>query len=179
MIRPPPRSTRTDTLFPYTTLVRSRQVAQDLFQVGVVVRLAVQAAQETHRRPHALEGVGRQLLRHQSDLRARGAVVADDVVTVRGHAAAARRDDDAYDADQRGLTRAVGAEQGEDLAAADVQVDRPERLEARGVGLAECPDRDAGLHEGSGSVRRGWVSRPEEQRVEKEGGISGNYRCGH
>src|SRR3546814_17152837 len=29
MIRPPPRSTRTDTLFPYTTLFRSRPV-QDL-----------------------------------------------------------------------------------------------------------------------------------------------------
>src|SRR3546814_15311336 len=28
MIRPPPRSTRTDTLFPYTTLVRSRAARQ-------------------------------------------------------------------------------------------------------------------------------------------------------
>src|SRR3546814_9921133 len=28
MIRRPPRSTRTDTLFPYTTLVRSRHLAQ-------------------------------------------------------------------------------------------------------------------------------------------------------
>src|SRR3546814_2274870 len=30
MIRRPPRSTRTDTLFPYTTLFRSHQVARDL-----------------------------------------------------------------------------------------------------------------------------------------------------
>src|SRR3546814_12728582 len=30
MIRRPPRSTRTDTLFPYTTLFRSRVVAEDL-----------------------------------------------------------------------------------------------------------------------------------------------------
>src|SRR3546814_16272873 len=30
MIRRPPRSTRTDTLFPYTTLFRSLQVGQDL-----------------------------------------------------------------------------------------------------------------------------------------------------
>src|SRR3546814_3929527 len=29
MIRPPPRSTRTDTLFPYTTLFRSRAVAAE------------------------------------------------------------------------------------------------------------------------------------------------------
>src|SRR3546814_18116513 len=28
MIRPPPRSTRTDTLFPYTTLFRSRRVGR-------------------------------------------------------------------------------------------------------------------------------------------------------
>src|SRR3546814_3566524 len=34
MIRRPPRSTRTDTLFPYTTLFRSRK-----FQVGIAVRL--------------------------------------------------------------------------------------------------------------------------------------------
>src|SRR3546814_9931312 len=92
-----------------------------------------------------------------SGVHASVALVADDVVTVRGHAASARRDDAADDADQRGLARAVGAEQGEGLAAADVQVDRLGRLEARGVGLAECLDRDEGLHAGSGDVRGGWV----------------------
>src|SRR3546814_16890640 len=40
MIRRPPRSTRTDTLFPYTTLFRSEFVEQRL--VGVGVDLAVQ-----------------------------------------------------------------------------------------------------------------------------------------
>src|SRR3546814_7710122 len=34
MIRRPPRSTRTDTLFPYTTLFRS-QVGLGLFQLGL------------------------------------------------------------------------------------------------------------------------------------------------
>src|SRR3546814_1109238 len=36
MIRRPPRSTRTDTLFPYTTLFRSGQagVAQDRYEIG-------------------------------------------------------------------------------------------------------------------------------------------------
>src|SRR3546814_7234937 len=33
MIRPPPRSTRTDTLFPYTTLFRSRLQARALHRV--------------------------------------------------------------------------------------------------------------------------------------------------
>src|SRR3546814_4812507 len=32
MIRRPPRSTRTDTLFPYTTLFRSRKAGQVLYQ---------------------------------------------------------------------------------------------------------------------------------------------------
>src|SRR3546814_16618888 len=36
MIRRPPRSTRTDTLFPYTTLFRSRQVTNDWFKPAVV-----------------------------------------------------------------------------------------------------------------------------------------------
>jgi hypothetical protein len=50
-----------------------------------VGRLAEQAAAEADRGPHRLEGVGRQLLRHQADQRARGAVVAHDVVAVDGH----------------------------------------------------------------------------------------------
>src|SRR3546814_9907759 len=32
MLRRPPRSTRTDTLFPYTTLFRSAQAAENLFE---------------------------------------------------------------------------------------------------------------------------------------------------
>src|SRR3546814_10389609 len=35
MIRRPPRSTRTDTLFPYTTLFRSNPVAPQLFEITV------------------------------------------------------------------------------------------------------------------------------------------------
>src|SRR3546814_17400757 len=36
MIRRPPRSTRTDTLFPYTTLFRSGSIGQDAVFVNVV-----------------------------------------------------------------------------------------------------------------------------------------------
>src|SRR3546814_8056567 len=35
MIRRPPRSTRTDTLFPYTTLFRSRRPSLDLLRAGL------------------------------------------------------------------------------------------------------------------------------------------------
>src|SRR3546814_7315932 len=43
MIRPPPRSTRTDTLFPYTTLFRSRGVLLHV-QPGRAVRLGAAGA---------------------------------------------------------------------------------------------------------------------------------------
>src|SRR3546814_11601677 len=36
MIRRPPRSTRTDTLFPYTTLFRSEQIALDRFGAKLI-----------------------------------------------------------------------------------------------------------------------------------------------
>src|SRR3546814_15672265 len=45
MIRRPPRSTRTDTLFPYTTLFRSRmlgqQLARDHQMLGQAARLVI------------------------------------------------------------------------------------------------------------------------------------------
>src|SRR3546814_4195333 len=37
MMRRPPRSTRTDTLFPYTTLFRSERVAGDLGPMDIVI----------------------------------------------------------------------------------------------------------------------------------------------
>src|SRR3546814_9180534 len=42
MTRRPPRSTRTDTLFPYTTLFRSRQIGQALTNI---VKNAVEATE--------------------------------------------------------------------------------------------------------------------------------------
>src|SRR3546814_14591363 len=45
MIRRPPRSTRTDTLFPYTTLFRSREVERCKAQAGgVAFEMAAQQA---------------------------------------------------------------------------------------------------------------------------------------
>src|SRR3546814_21143049 len=43
MIRRPPRSTRTDTLFPYTTLFRSRIDAEDDEEVHLPLHLAIDA----------------------------------------------------------------------------------------------------------------------------------------
>src|SRR3546814_20166435 len=51
MIRPPPRSTRTDTLFPYTTLFRSRR--DQLLDVAVGGRAGVaQLRGQPFHRPH-------------------------------------------------------------------------------------------------------------------------------
>src|SRR3546814_8168713 len=63
MIRRSPRSTRTDTLFPYTTLFRSAGRSSDLTGQGAIVRsdraAALSAASATNRR--AWRGAGRRL----------------------------------------------------------------------------------------------------------------------
>src|SRR3546814_882398 len=47
MIRRPPRSTRTDTLFPYTTLFRSNEAAViDAKRIGDTVQICLAVAQE-------------------------------------------------------------------------------------------------------------------------------------
>jgi hypothetical protein len=65
-------------------------------------------------------------------------------VTVDRHGAGAGGDDAAYDADQRGLAGAVGAQQREDLALADLEIDVLERLQTRGVGLGQVEIDSAG-----------------------------------
>src|SRR3546814_18739780 len=57
MIRLPPRSTRTDTLFPYTTLFRSRCVAQA--EVGCAVRNLVRVKSALTRRAAMAVGTGK------------------------------------------------------------------------------------------------------------------------
>src|SRR3546814_19682966 len=58
MIRRPPRSTRTDTLFPYTTLFRSRALYQsDNAASGFAVRSYLAALQPRARAP-GMQGIG-------------------------------------------------------------------------------------------------------------------------
>src|SRR3546814_15509105 len=60
MIRRPPRSTRTDTLFPYTTLFRSRRAAieRDAFDTAMRPRIDFAAGRFIHpARLHADEAV--------------------------------------------------------------------------------------------------------------------------
>ncbi len=127
-------------------LVPQRQLLEHFLDMRGIGRLAEQSARKPQGRRRRLEGVGGQLLRHQPDQRARRAVVGNDVVTVDGDLAGGRIDDAADDADQRRLAGAVRAEQREDLAVADIQVDVFEGLEAGGVGLVEMRDGDGGGH---------------------------------
>src|SRR3546814_3814997 len=63
MIRRPPRSTRTDTLFPYTTLFRSGQRADDVARAQLVCAAGVDAQRGHGRLRHRarLAGQGRDL----------------------------------------------------------------------------------------------------------------------
>jgi hypothetical protein len=79
------------------------------------------AALDAQRLAHAEERVEHQLLRHDAQAAAGGRVVGHHVVAEHGHGAAARAGQASEDADQRGLARAVGAEQAEELAGLDVE----------------------------------------------------------
>ena len=90
-----------------------------------------------------------QFLRHQPDQRARRAVIGDDVVAVDGNLAFARHEDAADDADERGLAGAIGAEQREDFAATDIEIDAVESLETRTRSLRKVCDGNNRLHGGA------------------------------
>src|SRR3546814_17046950 len=93
MIRRPPKSTRTDTLFPYTTLFRS--VEADLLQnlVGVVDGLRLRPLEHVDRRlddvlQHRHVGPQIEALVHHGEA---GADAADLLFVLGLQAAAARR----------------------------------------------------------------------------------------
>src|SRR3546814_2572854 len=85
MIRPPPRSTRTDTLFPYTTLFRSIAVAvalfADLLEIPARVHEEIHVLDLPHRRGPAVKTPLRVLDRHigRGKRRARVGLVLDDL----------------------------------------------------------------------------------------------------
>src|SRR3546814_4276274 len=77
MIRRPPRSTRTDTLFPYTTLFRSQE------PVPLAVR-GVQQVQDASADRALFRGRAARLLRRPGDQRGRAAVGAEADLPRRG-----------------------------------------------------------------------------------------------
>ena len=71
--------------------------------------------------------------------------------------------DAADDADQRGLARAVRAQQRQYLALFNLQVDALQRLKAGRIGLGQALDGDDGIgHSGLASGVSGTVNRPAQ-----------------
>src|SRR3546814_14124876 len=76
MIRPPPRSTRTDTLFPYTTLFRSHQSAKGQQTLVLLVDLGCEGG--IFRRDIAAHGV----LKPRARLRRPGMLLPPDAIGI-------------------------------------------------------------------------------------------------
>ena len=125
-------------------LVPERQVAKQLFEIGVVARLAEQAAAESDRRKHAFEAVRGQFLRDEPDPAARLPPLVAVIAAVDQHLPSGRRHRAADDPDQRRLAGAIRTEKREDFALLDAQVDALQRLEAAGIGFLQVTDVDDG-----------------------------------
>jgi hypothetical protein len=91
---------------------------------------------------YGLKRLSGQLLRDKSNPRTCLAELSGDVITVDEHLTTAGVDDAADDIDQRGLTSAIRAQQAEDLAAVDLEINILECLEPTGVGLGQAFDRN-------------------------------------
>ncbi len=127
-------------------LVPQRQRLEHALDHGRILGLAEQATTEARRGLHGLEGIGGDFLGHQADQRARGPRVALDVEAAGHHPATGGVDQSAGNADQGGLAGAIGAQQGEDFALLDLEVDRPQCGQAAGIGFGEVLDPQDGLH---------------------------------
>ena len=107
---------------------------------------AVEARLVHDDREHLLELVEVDFLRHQADAGLGPVERAVDVVAEHRDRPAGLPDQRHDDADGRRLARAVRAEQREEVAFGDVEVDAAQRLHAVGVGLGQ-PANGERLHE--------------------------------
>jgi len=86
---------------------------------------------------HGKEGIENQLLRHHPKLAPGQCIVCDHIAAVHQHPATAGTRQARQDADQAGLTRAVGAEQAKKFALFDIKADTVQRLHSH----ASCTPR--------------------------------------
>ena len=135
-------------------LLPQREIAQQPLDEGGIGGAAEQPAAERHRRCDGGENVERDLLRHEAD-RSRGPRDSRGPRHGRRQDPARRhRNRAADDADQRRLAGAVRAEEGEDLALLDGEVDRVEGEKARLVALGDGGDGNYRRHPAPPLVRR-------------------------
>ena len=105
-------------------LVPQRKIAEQPLDICRIGGAPEQPAAVADRVQDGRENIERDLLRHQADDPPGGAIVAHDVMAVDENPARSHRHRAADDADQRRLAGAVRAEEGENLAFGDLEVDR-------------------------------------------------------
>src|SRR6266511_490689 len=101
-----------------------------------------------------------QLLGDEPHGLARGAVFGDDVLAEDAHLARGGAEQPRHDRDERRLPGAVRAEQGEDLARANLEVHAVERGE-RAEALRDATDRDDAVHGRTLPLSRRMSAHPE------------------
>src|SRR3546814_21134120 len=138
MIRRPPRSTRTDTLFPYTTLFRSKGGGTNA--TGFLAGLAVGAAKAAETPPGEPEGDGRA-----GDVDDRGIARGSD-----GNQVGAESGAGGHEAARWVSTTAGGRRRGGSFRIVGVTTRISRRSEQRSVGKAcvsRCRSRWSPYHE--------------------------------
>ena len=143
---------------PARALLPQREIAQEPFDEGRVRGPAEEAPAERRRRLDGGKNVEGDLLRHEADLGASRAIVADHVMAVDKNVARTHRDRAADRADQRRLAGAVRSQKREDLPLLDGEIDRIERQKSGRIAFGDGGDGD---HRRHGDVwRLGRIGRP-------------------
>ncbi|CAM5473184.1 hypothetical protein SSTU70S_05805 [Stutzerimonas stutzeri] len=132
----------------HVTLVPQPQLMQIFFGTlpGDLRRDAVVARLGDEDIEGLFELVEVELLRHHAQAALESGRIAIQVVAEHVHRAAALVHQRGKNADGGGLAGAVGAEQGEEIAFGNVQVDALEGLEAVAIGLGQLPDGQSVIH---------------------------------
>ena len=126
-------------------LVLQMHRAQQRVGLAFCLGHAVQPGLQIQRLARREEGIEHDLLRHDTDRRLGVARIFVDVEAPDAGMARRLVDQPRQDVDQRGLARAIGAEQPEDQPPLDIEADIVERLLAPGIGFGKMADRDGGV----------------------------------
>src|SRR3546814_3793537 len=166
MIRRPPRSTRTDTLFPYTTLFRSAQEVADAGDVGSpqdALVVDVRRAERDVVAHRAEEQV--VVLRDIADVAAQGGGIdLADVGAVEQDGTLHRLVEAHHHARHRALARADAAQHADALARLDLERQAVQRLGLL-AGIAEGDLLELDLAAEARAVQELLVLRPLDRRL--------------
>lgn len=118
------------------------QIAQDALDISRIRREAEEPAAESDSVAHAREHVGRQLLRHETDLRTGDAKIRDCVAAVDRDGARGRTHKSGDGADERRLSRAIRPQQRKNFARTNFEIYRFQCVKAAGVNLVQIGNDD-------------------------------------